>query len=102
MFLDVTYETRYIIASGDSKGEPGWAMLPRFLLVLPFGPPSFFLTLRSFGWHRQGCQMRFVKIPAILQTAPDLSCVVIRKRHRENRETINIVERQLMICPYFD
>jgi len=49
----------------------------------------------------QGCQMRFVKIPAILPTAPDLRCVVIRKRHRENRETISIVKRQLMICPYF-
>jgi len=30
--------------------------------------------------------MRFAKIPAILSTAPDLSCVVIRKRHRENRD----------------
>ena len=45
--------------------------------------------------------MRFVKIPAILSTAPDLSCVVIRKRQRENRETISIVKRQLIICPYF-
>jgi len=45
--------------------------------------------------------MRFVKIPAILSTAPDLSCVLIRKRHRENRETISIIKRQLMICPYF-
>jgi len=45
--------------------------------------------------------MRFVKIPAILSTAPDLSCVVIRKRRRENSETISIVKRQLMICPYF-
>ena len=45
--------------------------------------------------------MRFVKIPAILSTAPDLSCVVISKRHRENRETVSIAKRQLMICPYF-
>ena len=45
--------------------------------------------------------MRFVKIPAILSTAPDLSCVVIRKRHRENRVTISIVKPQLIICPYF-
>ena len=30
--------------------------------------------------------MRFVKISAILPTAPDLSCVVIRKRHRENKD----------------
>jgi len=29
--------------------------------------------------------MRFVNISAILSTAPDLSCVVIRKRHSENR-----------------
>jgi len=45
--------------------------------------------------------MRFVRIQAILSTAPDLSCVVIRKRHRENRETISIVKRQfiyLFIC----
>jgi len=33
-----------------------------------------------------GCQMRFVKIPAILSTATDLSCVVIRKQQRENRD----------------
>ena len=31
--------------------------------------------------------MRFVKIPAILSTAPDLSCAVIRKQHRENRDS---------------
>jgi len=43
--------------------------------------------------------MRFVKIPAILSTAPHLSCVVIRKQHRENRETISIVKPQLIICP---
>jgi len=44
--------------------------------------------------------MRFVKIPAILSTAPvlDLSCVVIRKRHRKT-ETIRIVKPQLIICP---
>jgi len=45
--------------------------------------------------------MRFVKIPAILSIAPDLSCVVICKRHRENRETISVVKPQLIICPYF-
>jgi len=45
--------------------------------------------------------MRFVKIPASMSTAPDLSCVIIRKRHRENRETISIVKPQLIICPYF-
>jgi len=38
--------------------------------------------------------MRFVKIPVILSTAPDLSLIVIRKRHRENRETISIVKPQ--------
>ena len=41
--------------------------------------------------------MRFVKMPAILSTAPDLSCVVIRKRRGENKETISIVKRQLLI-----
>ena len=46
--------------------------------------------------------MRFVKIPAILPTVPDISCVVIRKRHRENRETMSIVSsHNLIICPYF-
>ena len=44
--------------------------------------------------------MRFVKIPAILSTVRDLSCVVIRKRHRGKRETISIAKPQL-ICPYF-
>ena len=77
-------------------------MAPSDFCLAPFCPPPvFFLILRSFGWHMQACQMRFVKIPAILSTAPDLSCVVIRKRHRENRETVSIVKPQLMICPYF-
>jgi len=70
-------------------GGPGWAMpLPRFLLGTPFCPPVFLLNshLSSFGWHMQGCQMCFVKIPAILSTAPDLSFVEIRKQHRENRD----------------
>jgi len=31
-----------------------------------------------------------------LSTVPDLSCVVFRKRHRENRETISIVQPQLL------
>jgi len=43
--------------------------------------------------------MRFVKIPAILSTAPDLSFVEIRKQNRENRETISIVKPQLIFCP---
>jgi len=30
-------------------------------------------------------------------TVPDLSCVVFRKRHRENRETISIGKLQLII-----
>jgi len=34
----------------------------------------------------QGCPMRFLKTPAILSTAPDLSCVAIRKRHRDNKD----------------
>jgi len=49
----------------------------------------------------QVCQMCFVKIPAILSTVPDLSCAVIRKRHRENRETNSVVKPQLIIFPYF-
>jgi len=45
----------------------------------------------------QGCQIRFVKKPAILSTAPNLSFVVIPKQHRKNRDSI--VKPQLMICP---
>jgi len=37
---------------------------------------------------------RFVKIPAILLTVPDLSIVAIRKWHRINRETIGNVKLQ--------
>jgi len=48
--------------------------------------------------------MRFVKLPAILSTVPDLNCVVIRKRHRENRETMSIVTPQFLpvfwLAPY--
>jgi len=44
--------------------------------------------------------MRCVKIPATLSTAPDLSCVIIRKRHRESRESVSIVKPQLIIWPY--
>jgi len=87
--------------SGDSKGGPGWAMAPPdFYSAPPFGPPSFFLIprLSSFGWHMQSCQMHFVKILAILSTAPDLSCVAIRKRHRENRETVSVVKPQSIVC----
>jgi len=40
--------------------------------------------------------MRFVKIPAILSTAPDQNSVVIRKRHRKNRETMSIVTPQFL------
>jgi len=60
----------------------------RFLLAPPFRPASFFLISRSslLGWHMQDCQMRFVKIPDFLSTAPDLSCVVICKQHRESRD----------------
>ena len=67
----------------------GWS--PTFLLYFTF----------KFVWltYVKGCQMRFGKIPAILSTAPDLSYVVIRKPHRENRETISIVKPQLIICP---
>jgi len=32
-----------------------------------------------------------------MPTVPDLSCVVFRKRHRENRETVSIVKPQLII-----
>jgi len=45
------------------------------------------------------CQVRFVKIPAILSTVPGLSCVVFRKRQKEDRATISIVKSQLIILP---
>jgi len=44
--------------------------------------------------------MRFVKIPAILSTRPGLSFVVIRKRHRENRD-ISIVKATINNLPVF-
>ena len=34
-------------------------------------------------------------------TVPDLSCVVIRKSHKEHRETMSISMPQLIICLYF-
>ena len=71
------------------RGGAGWTMAPQIFAWPPIWTPTvFFLISRlsSFGWHMQGCQMRFVKIPAILSTAPDLSCVVIRKQHRENKD----------------
>jgi len=43
--------------------------------------------------------MRFVKIPGILSTAPDLICVVIRKRHRENAETISLFTWHISMWP---
>ena len=54
---------------------------------------------RSAPWERSvhfslGLPDAFFKIPAILSTVPELSCVVIRKQHRENRETITIVNQQ--------
>ena len=63
--------------SGDSKGGLGGPCPPQFFAW----PPSLFLNFPF-----QGCQMRFVNIPAILSTATDLSCVVIRKQHRENKD----------------
>jgi len=32
-----------------------------------------------------------------MTTVLDISCVVVRKRHRENRETISIVKAQLTL-----
>jgi len=84
-----------------SEGLVGHA-LPHIFVSPHLYPPVFFLILRSFGWHMQGFQMRFVKVPAILSTAPDRSCAIIRNRPRQNRETISIVKPQLIIIfPYF-
>jgi len=90
-------ETSGVLIIDHSKGGPGWVLLPQILSSPHLAPPDLFLILRSFSWHMQGCQMRFVKIPAILSTAPDLRCVIIRKRPRQKRETINIVKQQLII-----
>jgi len=51
-------------------------------------PSSFVLNFRfKFVWLTCArLPKAFCKIPAILSTAPDLSCVVIRKQHRENRD----------------
>jgi len=38
-------------------------------------------------------------MPAILSSVLDLGCVVIRKRHRENRD--NQYYQATTICPYF-
>jgi len=72
------------------RGGLGGPWQPQIFAWPPVWIPQFFLKfpLSSFSWHVQGCRMHFVKIPAILSTAPDLSCVVIRKRHRENRDNL--------------
>ena len=76
--------------SGNSKGGgTEWVIAPSdFFLAPSLALSVFFLISRlsSFGWHMQDCQMRFVKIPVILSTAPDLSYVIIHKRYRENRD----------------
>jgi len=61
MFLDVTYETRYIIASGDSKGEPGWAMLPQIFACPPIWPPQFFLNFKIVWLAYAGLPNAFYK-----------------------------------------
>ena len=66
------------------RGGLGGPWPPSFLLGPPFGPPSFFLNFPfKFVWLTH----TGLPIPAILSTAPDLSCVVIRKQHRENRDS---------------
>ena len=66
------------------RGDLGGPWPPRFLL----GPPSFFLHFPfKFVWLTYAVLPNaFCKIPDILSTAPDLSCVVIRRQHRENRD----------------
>jgi len=43
------------VASGDSKGGPGWVMAPPDFCLAPVWIPNFFLISRlsSFGWHIQ-------------------------------------------------
>jgi len=51
LFFSKSFGNQIAIDSGGSKGEPGWAMDPRFLLGSPFGPPSFFLNIPlMFVW----------------------------------------------------
>jgi len=52
--------------------------------------------------HRLGLADAFCKntghfVNSVIST---VICIVIRKRHRENRETVSIVKSQLAICPY--
>jgi len=70
--------------------------------VAPRLTPSFFLNFPfKFVWLTYARLPNvFLKIPAILSTAPDLSFVEIRKQHRKIA-TISIVKPQLIICPYF-
>ena len=99
LLADVLRHVRYVRDAGTRVHYGGTAQMrfyggtwvshaPQIFAWPPFAPPVLFLISRlsSFGWHIQGCQMPFVKIPAILSTAPDLSCVVIRKQHREIRD----------------
>jgi len=53
--------------------------------------------------------MRFVKIPAIMSTVPDLSSVVLHKLHRENRKEYFLsnlpvfwVDHYISVCLFCD
>ena len=72
------------VASGDSKGGLGGPWPPQNFAW----PPSFFLNFPfKFVWSTYaGLPNAFCETTAILSTAPNLSCVVIRKQHRENRD----------------
>ena len=78
-------------------------MLPTFYLLVY----HFFVSYRVLRTPSLGC---IIGLPDAfckntghfdLSKALDLSCVVIRKQHRENRATIIIVKTQLIMCLYF-
>jgi len=88
-------ERLHAVLSGDSKEGPGWAMVPQIFAWPPFVPPSFLLNLKIVWLTNAGLPNAFCKNTGhFVNSARDLSCVVIRKRHTENRETISIVKRQ--------
>ena len=71
------------------------------LKKIAMGPPL--VAANSISLLQVGLSDAFCKNTGHfdLSSVPDLSCVVVRKRHGENRETISIVKPQLLICPYF-
>jgi len=98
--INTRIQLQWINCSGDSN--EGWVAHGSRIFAWPHvWPPSCFLNFKIVWLTYARLPNAFWKILAILSTAPDVSCVVICKRHRENRDTISIAKPQLIICPYF-